>query len=46
MNPGEKWKAYYSHLGEFPSENELDVIKGIVVTGSFRGANDDLDFVI
>ena len=35
MNPGEKWKAYYSHLYEFPSDDELDVLKGIVVTGSF-----------
>jgi len=35
MYPGEKWKSYYSHLNEFPTDSELEVIKGIVITGSF-----------
>jgi hypothetical protein len=41
----EVWRSYYCHEGETPSEKDLEQLKGVIITGSFRGANDDLDFV-
>ena len=36
-----KWKRYKSSEGEFPSDEELDSIQGIVIPGSRYSANDN-----
>ena len=36
-----KWKRYRSSEGEFPTDEELDLLKGIVIPGSRYSANDN-----
>ena len=36
-----KWKRYKSSEGEFPSDEELDCLQGIVIPGSRYSANDN-----